>query len=100
MKPSSSEPRPEDFPLGSLKSRAAARLLAEKRKARLIPVMCIQIRHVGAPDGKGLRAPWYIGLDPKLVKGDWDSWMTRKEFEAANRAPRSRVASEESDKVS
>ena len=88
MKPSSSEPRPEDFPLGSPESRAAARLLAEKRNAGLIPVLCVRVEHVGRPETNP--PPWYVEMDPKLIKGDWDSWMTRQEFEATQRFPRQR----------
>ena len=78
--------KPGDFPLGSLESRAAARLLSERRKAGLIPVLSIQVVHVGDPENSPL--PWYVEMDPEFIESDWDCWMTRQELEAAQRVAR------------
>lgn len=72
-----SNPRPEEFPLGSPESRAAARLLVEKRNAALIPVILVQISDMGAP--------MVVECDPNLVGSDWHSWMTRQELETKQR---------------
>ena len=78
--------KPGVFPLGSLESRAAARLLAERQKAGLIPVLSIQVVHVGDPENSPL--PWSVEMDPTFIEGDWDCWMTRQELEAAQRVAR------------
>jgi hypothetical protein len=77
MDPFNSYPRPEEFPLGSPESRAAARLLVQKRNAALIPVILVQISDMGAP--------MVLERDPNLVGSDWPSWMTRQELETKQR---------------
>jgi hypothetical protein len=77
MDPFNSDPRPEEFPLGSPESRAAARLLVQKRNAALIPVMLVQISDMGAP--------MVLEHDPNLVGSDWPSWLTRQELETKQR---------------
>jgi hypothetical protein len=77
MNPFDSNPRPEEFPLGSAESRAAARLLVEKRNTALIPVALVQISNMGAP--------MVFERDPNLVGSDWPCWMTRHELETKQR---------------
>jgi hypothetical protein len=77
MNPFDSNPRPEEFPLGSAESRAAARLLVEKRNTALIPVALVQISNMGAP--------MVIECDPNLAGSDSHSWMTRQELETKQR---------------
>jgi hypothetical protein len=82
MKLVDSNPRPEEFPLGSPESRAAARLLVEKRRKALIPVMCTRMIYMG---GEGNPPPLYVECQPELIGSNWSSWMTRQELEAAQR---------------
>jgi hypothetical protein len=77
MNPFDSNPRPEEFPLGSAESRAAARLLVEKRNTALIPVALVQISNMGAP--------MVFERDSNLVGSDWPCWMTRHELETKQR---------------
>jgi hypothetical protein len=77
MDPFNSDPRPEEFPLGSSESRAAARLLVQKRNAALIPVILVQI--------SDMSAPMVLERDPNLVGSDWPSWLTRQELETKQR---------------
>jgi hypothetical protein len=93
-----SAPKPGDFPIGSAQSRAAARFLAGRRKAALIPVLCIQITNAGdiASDNKGAERgttnaggasypPSPCQLDPTSVGNTPVHWMTRQELEAKQR---------------
>jgi hypothetical protein len=70
MDPFNSDPRPEEFPLGSPESRAAARLLVQKRNAALIPVMLVQISDMGAP--------MVLEHDPNLVGSDRQELETKQ----------------------
>jgi hypothetical protein len=74
---------PRNFRIGSPESRAAARLLAEKRKEDLIPVMSMRIILVA--DKENSPPPMYVECDPKLIGSGWDCWMTRQEVEAKQR---------------
>jgi hypothetical protein len=58
MKLANSNPRPEEFPLGSIESRAAARALLEARKETTISV---QIIHIGRLEGDSLPSPKFSG---------------------------------------
>ena len=94
-----SAPKPGDFPIGSAQSRAAARFLAGRRKAALIPVMCIQITNTvdiasdndGAEQGTtnaggALNPPSLCcELDPMSMGNTAVSWMTRQELVANQR---------------
>jgi hypothetical protein len=94
-----SAPKPGDFPIGSAQSRAAARFLAGRRKAALIPVMCIQITNTvdiasdndGAEQGTtnaggALNPPSLcLELDPMSVGNTPVHWMTRQELDAKQR---------------
>ena len=94
-----SGPKPGDFgldDLGSIRSKAAARLLAEKRKAALIPVLRIQITNAvdiasdyevaeqgttnagGASNSPSLCPE----LDPMSMGNAPVHWMTRRELDA------------------
>jgi hypothetical protein len=56
MKLANSNAHPEEFPLGSIESRAAARLLLEARKETTISV---QIIHIGRLEGDSLPLPTF-----------------------------------------
>jgi hypothetical protein len=77
MDPFNGDPRPEEFPLGSPESRAAARLLVEKRNAALIPVMTFEII--------GMGPPLCFELNPNSIGRIPHCWMTRQELEMKQR---------------
>jgi hypothetical protein len=88
-------PKPGDFPIGSVESRAAMRALLEGQKGALIPVRILQFTLVEYEDGRGgeyrkenLPPALYSECDPKLIGSDFGTegnpgcWMTRQELEA------------------
>jgi hypothetical protein len=89
-----STPKPGEFSIGSVESKAAARMLAEKRKAALIPVMCIQINNVGVlEDSENIR-PYRDGEQQPLICAELNpmsmgstpvNWMTRQELKTKQR---------------
>jgi hypothetical protein len=94
-----SAPKPGDFPIGSAQSRAAARFLAGRRKAALIPVLCIQITNTVdiASDNEGAEQcttnaggasnppSLCVELDPLAMGNTPVHLMTRQELEAKQR---------------
>jgi hypothetical protein len=69
---SSSEgvPRPEEFPIGSAESRAAARALLDARDRGVRRIKLVLNMDQRPPrerdDGKGAVGPWTVGLDGNL----------------------------------
>jgi hypothetical protein len=92
MDPFDSNPRPEEFPIGSPESRAAARLLVEKRN--LVPVICVWIQHLGSG---GNPKPQYFACDPQLVDSDWQTWLTPQELETKKREYEEYAAAQRED---
>jgi hypothetical protein len=76
MSRSSSEglPRPEEFPVGSAESRAAARALLQSREKgiRGVQVIILNMSHrpprESGDDTKGAVGPWYEGKDGSLIR--------------------------------
>ena len=69
---SESLPRPEEFPVGSAESRAAARALLELhergvRRITLIIDPAMRPRREGPPDEASV-GPWFIGKDGNLFR--------------------------------
>jgi len=83
MKRSSSEegPRPENFPIGSAESRAAARALvaARQRECEIVEISCL-----GVPGGSAKYRVEGTGL--KLIEGDWP---TQEQFNLAYKSSQS-----------
>jgi hypothetical protein len=72
MKPSTDEPRPEEFPIGSTESRAAARALLEAREETKI---IVQIIPVGRQDGDPpLPAPERVEYDGGVIEIVYTGW--------------------------